>query len=91
MRFRLVFAICWLLWSLLHAFVLNWFGFSWPMAALDSFVSNLLLVGVSILVTVILQFYIPQKKQVRVYFRAVPGAGGHVVIHQSRHFKLFDI
>jgi two-component system, LytTR family, sensor kinase len=51
------------LWSILHAFVLNWFGFSGKMAVWDSLASNLLLVGVSILVTVILQFYIPQKNK----------------------------
>ena len=59
----MVFAICWWSWSVLHAFVLNWFGFTWKMAVWDSAVSNLLLAGISILVTVTLQFYIPQKNR----------------------------
>lgn len=63
MRFRLVFAVCWCLWTMLHAFVLNWFGFSWKMAIWDSLVSNFLLVSASILITVTLQFYIPQKNK----------------------------
>jgi two-component sensor histidine kinase len=47
----------------MHAFVLNWFGFSWKMAVLDSAVSNFLLVSASLLITVTLQFYIPQKNK----------------------------
>jgi len=47
----------------MHAFVLNWFGFSWRMAIWDSAVSNLLLVSASLLITVTLQFYIPQKNK----------------------------
>ena len=47
----------------MHAFVLNWFGFSWKMAIWDSTVSNFLLVSASLLITVTLQFYIPQKNK----------------------------
>jgi LytS/YehU family sensor histidine kinase len=43
--------------------MLNWFGFSWQVAIWDSIVSNLLLVGISLLVTITLQFYIPQKNK----------------------------
>jgi hypothetical protein len=63
LRFRLVFAICFWLWACMHAFVLHWFGFSWKMAIWDSAVSNLLLVGICLLITVSLQFYIPQKNK----------------------------
>jgi two-component system LytT family sensor kinase len=62
-QFRLVFAICWLCWGVLHAVVLNRFGFTWNVAIWDSFVSNLILAGSSLLVTVTLQFYIPQKNK----------------------------
>lgn len=48
---------------MLYAFVLNRFGFSWNVAILDSAISNLLLAGTSLLVTVTLQFYIPQKNR----------------------------
>jgi hypothetical protein len=63
LRFRLVFAICWWLWIVLHAFVLNWFGFAWKLAIRDSIVSNFLLIGISLLITIMLQFYIPQKNK----------------------------
>jgi len=63
LRFRLVFAICWWLWGIVHAFVLNWFGFPWKMAVWDSAVSNLALVGMALLVTVTLRSYIPQKNK----------------------------
>ena len=48
---------------ILHAWVLNWFGFSWELAVSDSLVSNLLLIGISLLLTVTLQFYIPKKNK----------------------------
>ena len=47
----------------MHAFVLHWFGFSWKMAVWDSALSNLMLVGVSLLVSIMLQYYIPQKNK----------------------------
>lgn len=58
-----MFALCWACWGILHAYVLNWFGFSWKVAVWDSVISNLLLVGVSLLITITLQFYIPQKNK----------------------------
>ena len=63
LRFRIIFAICWWCWGILHAFVLNRFGFSWDVAIWDSIISNLLLVAISLLVTITLQFYIPQKNK----------------------------
>ena len=63
LQFQLVFAVCWLCWLVLHAFALNWFGFEWDIAVWDSAVSNALLAGCSLLVTVTLQFYIPQKNK----------------------------
>ena len=48
---------------MLHAFTLHWFGFEWASALWDSAISNALLAGCSLLVTVTLQFYIPQKNK----------------------------
>ena len=62
-RFQLVFAICWICWGILHAFVLNWYGFTWSISAWDSVISNLLLLADTLLVTITLQFYIPQKNK----------------------------
>jgi two-component system LytT family sensor kinase len=47
----------------MHAMVLNRFGFSWKMAAWDSGISNILLAGCSLLVTIIFRFYLPQKNR----------------------------
>ena len=63
LQFRLVFAICWLCWSVLHAFTINWFGFEWKVAVWESAISNLLLAACSLLITITLQFYIPQKNK----------------------------
>jgi sensor histidine kinase YesM len=63
LQFRLVFAGCWFCWAILHAITLNWFGFDWNLAIWDSAVSNALLAGCSLLVTITLQFYIPQKNK----------------------------
>lgn len=62
-RFQLIFFSCWLGLALLHAYTLNWFGFDWKVATIDSAVSNLLLLGKALLITVTLQFYIPQKNR----------------------------
>lgn len=63
LQFQLAFAACWLCWNILHALTLNWFGFDWDLAILDSAVSNVLLAGCSLVVTITLQFYIPQKNK----------------------------
>ncbi|MCW3073124.1 MAG: hypothetical protein JWP69_193 [Flaviaesturariibacter sp.] len=62
-RFQLTFAICWWIWAQLHFHVLTSFGFRWRVALLDSVVSNGLLMGVTLLVTLMLQYYIPQKNR----------------------------
>ena len=62
-RFRFTFYTSWLIWSLLHAWVLNNFGFGWSIAITDSLVSNLLLIGACVLTNLILHYYIPQKNR----------------------------
>lgn len=59
-RFRWLFYSGWLLWALLHAFVLRSFELPWIVALTDSAVSNLLLLLVALLLINTLQFYIPQ-------------------------------
>ncbi|HEX2606248.1 MAG TPA: histidine kinase [Flavisolibacter sp.] len=63
LRFRLVFATCWWLWAIMHVLVLNWYGYSWKLAIWDSAISNVLLAGMSVMITTILQFYIPKKNK----------------------------
>ena len=55
--------LCWLQWSIIHAFALNRLGFSWSLAFWDSGVSNLVLLGISLLVTTMIQFYNPKKNK----------------------------
>lgn len=63
LQFRAAFAIWWLCWGIMHAIVMNWLGFTWNVAIWESVINNLLLAGCSLLVTVTLQFYIPQKNR----------------------------
>jgi hypothetical protein len=60
-RFRITFAVCWWIWAQLHFHVLTNLGFRWQTALADSIVSNGLLLGITLLVALMLQFYIPQK------------------------------
>jgi sensor histidine kinase YesM len=62
-QFKLAFAAWWVCWGVLHAFVMNWFGFTWNVAIWESVINNLLLAGCALLVTITLQFYIPQKNR----------------------------
>lgn len=61
--FRISFATGWWIWTALQALLLNSFDLSWKTAFYDSIVSNLLLAGSMVLVTLTLQFYIPQKNR----------------------------
>jgi two-component system LytT family sensor kinase len=63
LRFRLIFSGCFWTWAVFQAIILNSFGFSWRVAIWDSFISNTVLAGIALLITVILQFYIPQKNK----------------------------
>jgi two-component system LytT family sensor kinase len=53
--------MCWVIWSVLEAIVLNSFRSSWHMAFTDSIISNGLLMLTCVLVTVILRFYLPKS------------------------------
>lgn len=62
-KFKIIFVACWSSWAILHAIVLQWFGFDWRVAIWDSAVTNLLLFAIAVLIMVTLQFYIPQKNR----------------------------
>ena len=62
-QFKIAFGAWWLCWGTLHAFVMNWLGFDWDVAIWESVINNLLLAGCTLLVTITLQFYIPQKNR----------------------------
>jgi len=60
-RFNITFLGVALVWSSMHLAVLRSFGFSWYLAGLDSAISNIFLFAICLLVTIITEFYIPQK------------------------------
>lgn len=62
-KFRLIFAACWLLWAALYVQVLQWYHYALPLAIADSFISNVLLVGMCILVSKMFNYYLPGKQR----------------------------
>jgi sensor histidine kinase YesM len=61
-RFRLLFATCWALWTILQFLVLYWFGFDAKTAITDSIISNVLLSGACLLITQTLGYYLPRHQ-----------------------------
>lgn len=62
-KYKLYFVAFWLLWSVIHVWVLQEWEYSMEAAWIDSAVSNLLLAGASIAITVILHYYLPRREQ----------------------------
>ena len=62
-RFRIIFIIFWLLMEADQMMVLRYFGMRWEQAAIDSGISNVLLLLLSLLVMNTLRFYLPRGKQ----------------------------
>lgn len=60
-RFRWLFAICWLLWMGVHAWLLYWYGFRMAVALADSVVSNGLLLLASWLIGNSFRYYLPSR------------------------------
>jgi two-component system, LytTR family, sensor kinase len=50
-------------WTGIQIIILHRFGFTWSLATWDSVVSNLMIAGAILLVSVMLRFYIPQKNK----------------------------
>ena len=62
-RFLRVFIAWWVIWAALQVMILYWFDFSFELCVTDSLVTNLLTAGACLLVSYIMQFYIPQKER----------------------------
>lgn len=62
-RFRIIFSICWLIIFIDHVFLLRWFGLSWSTAVFDGAVNVVLLILCSLLVIMMLQYYLPQREK----------------------------
>ncbi|MFI5152054.1 MAG: sensor histidine kinase [Chitinophagales bacterium] len=62
-RFRYAFAAWWLIWTVLHALLIGYFGFSPMIATLDSVITNIQMLAACLLVNIILKYYLPRKEQ----------------------------
>ncbi|HEV8273748.1 MAG TPA: hypothetical protein VGQ04_20690, partial [Chitinophagaceae bacterium] len=62
-RFRIIFSICWLIIFVDHILLLRWFGLSWSAALIDGSINDTLLVLASLLVIMMLHYYLPQKEK----------------------------
>lgn len=60
-RNKLIFTICWLVCSLVHALLLQNWQFPWSTALTDAVISNILLAAICMLVSNNLRYYRPRK------------------------------
>ena len=69
----MIFALCWLQWTVVHFFMLKDWGMDWKISLQDAIISNALLAGVCVVISNILRFYRPQK-QLYIYLLVICGA-----------------
>ena len=62
-KFKKVFISWWVVWAALHFMVLYWLGFSFRISVYDSLVSNMLIAAGCLLISYVMQFYLPQKER----------------------------
>lgn len=62
-RFKIIFIICWILMVIDNIVVLHYFGLPWEAAAIDSGITNILLLLACLLVMNTLRFYLPKGQQ----------------------------
>ncbi len=63
MKFRIVFILCWMVILADQTMVLNYFELPVNAAAIDSVISNMLLLGVCLLIMNTLRYYLPRGEQ----------------------------
>ena len=61
-KYRFYFTIFWIIWSAIHAWVLQEWGYGFEASWLDSAVSNILFAGMSLLIITSLRYYLPRKE-----------------------------
>jgi hypothetical protein len=61
-KYRFYFTVFWIIWSAIHAWVLQEWGYSFEASWLDSAVSNILFAGMSLLIITSLRYYLPRKE-----------------------------
>ncbi len=62
-RFLIIFSVAWLVLMMDHVLVLYWFGLPWQAAAIDSLISNVLLLLICLLVINSIRYYTPRMEQ----------------------------
>lgn len=62
-RFLVIFSIAWLVLMLDHALLFYWFDFTLHVAVVDSVISNLLLLGICLLIMNTIRYYLPGREQ----------------------------
>lgn len=62
-KFRFIFTICWSVWVGFYVKVLMWYGYPLFNALADSIITNGLLAGICIVVSLVLQFYLPSRQR----------------------------
>lgn len=62
-KYKLYFIAFWLLWSVIHVWVLQEWEYTMEAAWIDSIVSNTLLAAAALAITVILHYYLPRREQ----------------------------
>lgn len=62
-KFKLIFLGAWLLIMTDQGMLLHHFGLDWQSAAVDALISNTLLLGCSLLMMIVLRYYLPRGKQ----------------------------
>ena len=61
-KYRFYFTVFWIIWSAIHAWVLQEWGYGFEASWLDSAVSNILFAGMSLLIITSLRYYLPRKE-----------------------------
>ncbi len=61
-KHKLYFVFFWIIWSGIHAWVLQEWGYSFEASWIDSAVSNILLAGISLLIITSLRYYLPRRE-----------------------------
>lgn len=62
-KFLRIFPAGWLVWSVIHVVIMQYFGFPLIISITDSLIFNLLLAGACIFIAFVMQFYLPQKEK----------------------------
>lgn len=62
-RFKIIYCACWMVWTIAQVCLLRWYEISSRAAMIDSVSTNFLLMGISVLITLSLRYYIPQKNK----------------------------